>query len=443
MIEPGRFEPGRSSGRGRGTGFEEEPGTAQTTGRYVVVFTETEPDHARLLRSVTGLSTVADSRDFEDQSLDMSETAQAEATVFSELGLAVASLSDDQLAVLQTSAEARGAVLAVAPELVHHVLPVGGDYVRGYRDGVSDLQRRIADGAAADGLAAPEAGADFADDDQATWGLQATRATTSSLSGRGVKVAVLDTGMDGTHPDFTGRPVTARSFVDGETPQDGHGHGTHCIGTACGPKDPDGSRRYGVAYEAEIFAGKVLGSDGSGTDAGILAGINWAVANGCAVISMSLGADVARPHPPYTLAGRRALARGSLVIAAAGNNADRPADPGFVGAPANSPSIAAVAAVDPRLQIAEFSARSLPSRGGQVDLAGPGVEVYSSWPMPQRYRTISGTSMATPHASGVAALLAEAWGHRGLELWADLTRESRRLLLPSVDVGSGLVQAAR
>jgi subtilisin family serine protease len=436
------IEPGRPSGRGRGHGFEAEEGTAQTTGRHVVVFTEIDADPAGVLRSVAGLSAVADSRDFEDQSLDMAQTLQAEATVFAELGLAVVSLSQEQLGALQTSSGAEGTILAVAPELVHHVLPAGGDYVRGYRDGVSDLQRRIADGAAADGLAAPEAGADFEDDDHATWGLQATRATTSSLSGRGVRVAVLDTGMDSTHPDFAGRAVTARSFVNGETPQDGHGHGTHCIGTACGPKDPSGSRRYGLAYGADVFAGKVLGSDGSGTDAGILAGINWAVANGCAVISMSLGADVARPHPPYTIAGRRALARGSLVIAAAGNNADRPADPGFVGAPANSPSIAAVAAVDSRLRIAPFSARSLPSRGGQVDLAGPGVAVHSSWPMPQRYRTISGTSMATPHASGVAALLAEASDHRGLELWADLTRESRRLLLQSADVGSGLVQAA-
>lgn len=436
MIEPG----GSEGGRGHGTGFEPERGTARTTGRYVVAFTDAEPDPARVLRSVAGLSTVADSRDFTEQALDMSESAGADATVFAELGVAVVTVSDEQLGVLQTSAEAEGTVLAVAPELVHRVLPVGGDYVRGYRDGVSDLQRRLADGAATDTVAA-ETGAQFEDNEQATWGVQATRAGTSSRSGRGVKVAVLDTGMDSTHPDFAGRPVTARSFVDGETPQDGHGHGTHCIGTACGPKEPNGSRRYGVAHEADIFAGKVLGSDGSGTDAGILAGINWAVANGCAVISMSLGADVARPHPPYTIAGRRALARGSLIVAAAGNNADRPGNPGFVGAPANSPSIAAVAAVDSRMQIARFSARSLPGRGGQVDLAGPGVDVYSSWPMPQRYRIISGTSMATPHASGVAALLAEVSGHRGLQLWATLTKESRRLLLPSVDVGSGLVQA--
>lgn len=420
--------------------MEPELGTAQTTGRYVVAFAEADADPAPMLRSVAGLSNVASSRDFEAQSLDMSQAAQADATVFTELGLAVVSVDVDQLGALQTSAEAQGTILAVAPELVHHVLDtVEADYMRGYRDGVTDLHQRLDDGAGAAAVTRTSAPA-FNDTEQTTWGLQATQVLTSSLSGRGVKVAMLDTGMDATHPDFAGRAVTAQSFVDGEPPQDGHGHGTHCIGTSCGPKAPEGSRRYGVAYEADILAGKVLSNQGSGADAGILAGINWAVANGCAVISMSLGADVARPHPPYTVAGRRALARGSLIIAAAGNNASRPANPGFVGAPANSPSVVAVTAVDSQLQIASFSARSLPGRGGQVDLAGPGVAVYSTWPMPLRYRTISGTSMATPHAAGIAALVSQSTGHRGLDLWATLTKESQRLPLLSVDVGSGLVQ---
>jgi subtilisin family serine protease len=439
------IEPGASNGsQGRGKGFDPELGWAQTTGRYVVAFTDDVTDPAPMLRSMTGLANVADSRDFAAQSLDMSESARADATVFAELGLAVVSVEEDQLGALQTSPEAQRSVLAVAPELIHHILPaVTADYHRGYRDGVNDLHERLGDGAAANGAAAVAVGTAFADTDEATWGLQATRAFASTLSGRGVKVAVLDTGMDTGHADFAGRAIDAQSFVSGEAPQDGHGHGTHCIGTSCGPKSPTGSRRYGVAYEAEIFAGKVLSNQGSGSDAGILAGINWAVANGCAVISMSLGADVSRPHPPYTVAGRRALARGSLIIAAAGNNATRPTDPGFVGAPANSPSVMAVAAVDSQLQIAAFSARSLAGRGGQVDLAGPGVAVYSSWPMPLRYRTISGTSMATPHAAGIAALLAQESGHRGLDLWATLTKESERLHLLSVDVGSGLVQVGR
>lgn len=434
------IESGSSSGGWEATGSGSPVSTAQTTGRYVVVFEDgAEPQET--LTAAAGLSSMADSRDFDSQAMDMAQTEGSEATVFAELGIAVVAIDPERLGAMQTSQAARGAIVDVAPELIHHVLTEPADYLRGYRDGVNDLAGRLGgdeDEAAGDSAAQAGPSASFADNDEFTWGLQATRVSTSSRSGDGVKVAVLDTGLDATHPDFVGRDITAASFIPGASPHDGHGHGTHCIGTACGPKAPSGSRRYGVAYECDIFTGKVLSDEGSGSDAGILAGINWAVANDCAVISMSLGADIARPHPPYSTAGRRALARGSLIIAAAGNNANRPGDKGFVGAPANSPDILAVGALDSRLRVARFSARSLPGRGGQVDVAGPGVDVYSSWPMPTRYHTISGTSMATPHVAGLAALWSKATGRRGLELWATLAKESRRLPRPSVDVGSGL-----
>jgi subtilisin family serine protease len=343
---------------------------------------------------------------------------------------------------LRSATADRRPVLSVSPELVHHVLPEDvSSYVEGYRDGVADLAGRIV-GTGGGGGAAP-APPPFEDTAAATWGIQAVQAMTSPFTGRGVRVAVLDTGLDLEHPDFAGRAITSESFVEGVTSaQDGHGHGTHCTGTACGPRVPPAGPRYGVASEAEIFIGKVLSDEGSGEDGGILAGIDWAVANGCAVLSMSLGADVAEAHPPYSAAGRRALQQGSLVIAAAGNNADREkGEFGFVGAPANSVEIVAVGALDRRLVTAWFSARSLPVPGGEVDVAGPGVDVLSAWPMPDRYNTISGTSMATPHVAGLAALWAEATGRRGYELWATLTQAGRRLTEPSVDVGSGLVLA--
>ncbi len=289
----------------------------------------------------------------------------------------------------------------------------------------------------------PSASAPFSDDEQFTWGLRATGVDTTSATGSAIRIAILDTGLDVEHPDFAGRAITARSFVAGQSADDGQGHGTHCTGSACGSAGPAEGRRYGVAAEAEIFAGKVLNDNGAGTDANILAGIDWAITNGCQIISMSLGADVATVSQAYETVGRRALQAGSLIVAAAGNNASR-SDGflGFVGMPANSASIMAIAAVDSDLQIADFSAESNPAAaGGQVDLAGPGVAVYSSWPMPQRTNTISGTSMATPHVAGIAALIAQKTGARAQALWDALVESAQALDLPATDVGAGLAQA--
>ncbi len=282
-----------------------------------------------------------------------------------------------------------------------------------------------------------------ADSAELTWGLQAIQirhAQESGQTGETMRLAVLDTGFDASHPDFAGRSVTLESFIAGEGPEDVHGHGTHCIGTACGPWVAQSGPGYGVAAGVEIFSGKVLGEDGSGSDTSILAGIDWALQNGCQVISMSLGADVREVHPPYVTAGRRALEQGSLLVAAAGNNAGRSAgDPGFVGAPANSPFVMAVGAVDSALQVADFSARSLPHDGGEVDIAAPGVDIYSSWPRPELFRSISGTSMATPHVSGIAAVVAGSTGLRGQQLWDELIRTALPLEdAQAADVGAGL-----
>ena len=423
-----------TAGGGPGRGRPGVPVPAPTTGRSVVVFADPEVDAAATLRRLAGVTEVADSRDVEGRDADARALRQADAVVFPGLGLAVAGVDPQQLV-------GDPSVLAVTPELVHHVLPeVPEGYLAGYRDGVADLTARLLEAGETPSPGAPV----FADTPEHTWGLLATEAVSSPRTGRGIRVAVLDTGVDLAHPDLAGRALTATSFVAGQTAQDGHGHGTHCVGTACGPRTLPGARGYGVAPGTEVFVGKVLSDEGSGTDAEILAGIAWAVRNQCQVISMSLGADTPEPSPAYTAAGRRALEQGSLIVAAAGNNADRGAgDVGFVGAPANSPDVLAVGALDPHLAVAWFSARSTAVPGGQVDLAAPGVDVYSSWPMPTRYNTISGTSMATPHVAGLAALWAEETGLRGRDLWWALDRAARRLDLPSADVGSGLPLAPR
>jgi subtilisin family serine protease len=329
---------------------------------------------------------------------------------------------------------------------------INGDtanYLQGYKEGVTHLVDNLSNGGVTLGQ---QLTTSAFTDGATTWGLQATKVVSSRYSGAGIKVAVLDTGLDLTHPDFAGRNITKRSFISGEDVQDLQGHGTHCVGTACGalnPPDPSFPMRYGIAHQAEIFAGKVLSNQGSGSDGGILAGIDWAINNGCQIISMSLGA-VTRPGTPfspiYEEVAKRALSRGTLIIAAAGNSSSRPGLINPVGRPANCPSIMAVAALNSQLQISFFSDGSINPDGGGVDIAGPGVDVYSTWstkavPTPLRYRTISGTSMATPHVAGIAALHAEATGKRGLELWALLMQNAQRLSLPSVDVGVGLAQA--
>lgn len=416
----------------------------ETTGRFIIVFAEGADEPVRALRNAAGIADVRPPQEYGAEAASVTTSD----TVFPRLGLAVVSADPEQVGALCTSVASDDPILSVSPELVHH--PLVSEYARGFADGVGDLAARLsaqadvpapAQEAAAPAEAAPAL--QFEDTAQYTWGIQAVGADRSTASGSGTAVAVLDTGLDAGHPDFEGRTITSKSFVPGETTQDGHGHGTHCIGTAMGPEKPGTGPRYGVAYGADIMVGKVLSNAGSGSDGGILAGIEWAITNGCSIISMSLGADVPSVHPPYTAAGKRALDLGVLIIAAAGNNARRSQQSyGFVGSPANSPSILAVGAVDSAMEIAGFSARTLiGTQGGQVDFAGPGVDVYSSWPMPTRYRTISGTSMATPHVAGVAALWAEATGFRGRELWATLSEKSTRMPLSSTDVGSGLAIA--
>ncbi|TLP76849.1 S8 family serine peptidase [Nesterenkonia sphaerica] len=342
-------------------------------------------------------------------------------TYFPRLGIGVVDGERDQLASLRARCGELRRPMTFTQELTYHAISGGEASVR---------------------PGAPP----FSDTADLTWGLQAVgidAARAAGQSGAGVRVAVLDTGLDRHHPDFSARAVVTQSFVPGEGPYDAHGHGTHCAGTACGPWAPSSGPGYGVAPEAELYAGKVLGDEGSGSDTTILAGIDWALQNECHIISMSLGADVREVHPPYVAAGRRALEQGALVIAAAGNNAQRSAgDPGFVGAPANSPYVLAVAAVGPDLRTADFSARSSPHDGGEVNVAAPGVEVHSAWPEPERYRSISGTSMAAPHVAGLAALICGATGVRGQDLWDRLLDHVAALPQEDpLDVGAGLAKA--
>lgn len=421
-----------------------------------------EGDALAEMANSAGITSVAHAADFVNAA-DMAQLSGAELTVFSNLGVAVANVDPDQQTSISAMPSSPVPVFAVEPEPIFFAfgddLPGDfGSYLRGYRDAVDHLYRHAFESAPAGAAATARgmAGA-FADSDQVTWGLQATRVETSMLSGRGVKVAILDTGFDLDHPDFRGRSVTAASFIPNQTVHDDNGHGTHCAGIACGPRTPTRGLRYGVAYDAEIFAGKVLTNQGSALGRSTLAGIEWAVRNGCHVISMSLGGLVLAGQG-YSIAfeqtARAAMQQGSLLIAAAGNDSRRSqGNIKPVSTPANCPSIMAVAALDRGLRIADFSNAAI-NPDAAVDIAAPGVEIYSSAPEPAapiqpphfrqwaaQYDTLSGTSMATPFVAGVAALLKEA--HPNLaagELWRMLVSRASPLPFPASDVGAGLVQ---
>lgn len=427
-------------------------GGVETTGRFIIIFKDEAADSKSIrstLSQVAGLRNIAASSDYSEGAVAADDLADSEAVQFDKLGIAVVSGEQDIGALAAMASDADSPILAIEPEYIAYLseaavseLPM--DYLRGYRDAVNQLYDGLIKGTAVEEA---EVLALLQDTSQFTWGLQATRAHTSRFSGQGIRVAVLDTGLDFQHPDFRGRSINSRSFVSGVTAQDVNGHGTHCIGTACGAQRPaSGVRRYGVAFGAQIFAGKVFNNNprpGAPTGS-VIAGIEWALINRCRVASLSLGAPINQKILQYEVPVRRALNGGTLVIAAAGNNAQRPGNPGFVEPPANADAAMAVAAVDNQLRIANFSARSsqLTGVGGLVNIAAPGVSVFSSLPVSRGvHGFLNGTSMATPHVAGIAALWSQSTGESGSALWNRLLQSVRPLNLSSSDVGAGLVQA--
>nr|WSX75326.1 S8 family serine peptidase [Streptomyces sp. NBC_00899] len=259
-------------------------------------------------------------------------------------------------------------------------------------------------------------------DDVSNAQIGAPQAWAAGYDGTGVDVAVLDTGIDATHPDLAGKVVDAQNFSTSADTVDRFGHGTHVASIIAGSGAASGGKYKGVAPGARLLVGKVLGDDGSGTEDSVIAGMQWA-AGKARVISMSLGSSQPSDgtDPISAAVDSLTASTGSLFVIAAGNTGP---DPITIGSPGAAASALTVAAVDRNDAVASFSSRGpLLGLGATLkpDIAAPGVDIVAAraagtsmgTPLDADYTSASGTSMATPHVSAAAAILAEehpAWG---------------------------------
>ncbi|MEH7355192.1 S8 family serine peptidase [Neobacillus drentensis] len=276
--------------------------------------------------------------------------------------------------------------------------------------------------------------------DQSVPQIGAPTAWESGFTGKGVKVAVLDSGIDPNHPDLVNQIDETKSFVPGETVEDAYGHGTHVASTVLGTGAASDGKNKGVAPEARLLVGKVLDNDGGGLYSWIIDGMEWAAHN-AKIVSMSLGGARSDGRDPLSQAvNSLSEETGALFVIAAGNSGSE----GSIGSPGAADAALTIGAVDKADKIASFSSRGPRTGDGGLkpDLSAPGAGIVAARSGLSRgsgsYVSMSGTSMATPHVAGAAAILLQKhpeWN--GTQLKEALMNTSKRLDYSPYHIGTG------
>lgn len=420
-------------------GFTSSDERKKYTGRRLVVLGKSSNFQSINSQAEEVSLRLASSKDYPNNTGGYQEAfREADGLVFERFGIAVINQDhEEQINRLTTSATSRETFLYSEPE--RFVYALGPERLGLWqRICALFLPKKPSPPPVSDKIS-------FEDDNEAYWGIHAVKAMSANYSGKGVKIAILDTGFNLSHQDFQDRTIVSESFIPEETVDDLNGHGTHCTGIAAAGMNRENNGRYGVAKDSSIYIGKVLSNAGSGSDSSILAGLEWALTNSCKVVSMSLGASISQGESYskiYNDLAKKLMDEGLLIIAAAGNDSNRSS--GIISPvshPANCPNIMAVGALDNDMTIADFSCAGVNAEGGEVNLAAPGVDIFSAYKSPENYLRLSGTSMATPFVAGLAALLWEEFPNASpAEIWAKLEQNAYKLPFPLRDVGKGLAQ---
>ncbi|MEU8970846.1 S8 family serine peptidase [Streptomyces monashensis] len=399
--------------RGRVIGLERAEGRAhipfqvrKTAGHLLVI----PADAARLVASGT-----LDRRLFDVTELNKATTRKAQKD-----GLKV-------IVGYRGDAAAAKAVVRDAGRLRRTLTALDADAVQTPVRDTAALWRAVTDGAASGIAHVWLDGVRKASLDTSVPQTGAPAAWRAGYTGKGVKVAVLDTGVDTGHPDLKGQVIASRNFTSAADATDHSGHGTHVASIVAGTGAASAGTYKGVAPGAEILNGKVLDDTGSGDDSGILAGMEWAAAQGADVVNLSLGGyDSPGVDPLEAEVNKLSRAKGILFAIAAGNDG-----PNSLGSPGSADAALTVGAVDGKDRLADFSSTGPRAGDGAIkpDVTAPGVDITAAaaggsaldkevGEKPAGYLTLSGTSMAAPHVAGAAAILKQEhpdWGYAELK----------------------------